>query len=194
MNPCTPPIPDPEEFTLEDILREFGSDEPQPEPVTQDTIVLDDIVAAAAKADLSDNTLVFTPVAPEEPEENPEEEPEPIPLPSHPEPKSEPFSEDWEPEYDEPMGEFTPKAPIPFPQKNRLRQLRQKLVAGPERRYQALAEVGVSQLQVGIVLNLLLALLSIGLTVSCALGFVPPQLMRALIFCQLLLADRKSVV
>ncbi len=190
MNPCIIPEPEKEEFTLEDILREFGSNEPQPEPVTEDTIVLGDIVTATEETDPSGNTQVFTPLAAEEPEA----EPEPIPQPTHPEPKSEPFSEDWEPEYEEPMGEFTPKAPIPFPPKNRLRQLRQKLVAGPERRYQALAEVGVGQLQVGMVLNFLLAVLSIGITVSCALGSIPPEHLRVFIFCQLLLAMLAALV
>ena len=92
------------------------------------------------------------------------------------------------------MGEFAPREPIPFPHKNRLRQLRQKLVAGPERRYQALAEVGVGQLQAGIVLNFLLALLSIGLAICCTLGLVPEQHLHAIIFCQLLLAMMAALV
>ena len=208
MNPCITPEPEQEEFTLEDILREFGSGapdsepepepepelepiaEPEPSPVPQTTLVMEP-VSIPAQAPVTGNTQVFDPVETEEPEE--EEEPEPIPLPTRPA-KAEPFSEDWEPEYEAPMGEFTPKAPIPFPPKNRLRQLRQKLVAGPERRYQALAELGIGQLQAGIVLNFLLALLSIGLAVFCTLGLVPPQQLPTIIFCQLLLAMLAALI
>ena len=199
MSPYISPDPDQEEFTLEDILREFGSGdptpepepEPEPEPVTQATIVMEPVTGPVA-APVSGSTLVFGPVATEEAEDEPEEEPEPIPQPRQP--KAEPFSEDWEPEYEAPMGEFIPKTPIPFPPKNRLRQLRQKLVAGPERRYQALAELGIGQLQAGIVLNFLLALLSIGLAVFCTLGLVPPQQLPTIIFCQLLLAMLAALI
>ena len=208
MNPCITPEPEQEEFTLEDILREFGSGapdsepepepepelkpiaEPEPSPVPQTTLVMEP-VSIPAQVPVTGNTQVFDPVETEEPEE--EEEPEPIPLPTRPA-KAEPFSEDWEPEYEAPMGEFTPKAPIPFPPKNRLRQLRQKLVAGPERRYQALAELGIGQLQAGIVLNFLLALLSIGLAVFCTLGLVSPQQLPTIIFCQLLLAMLAALI
>lgn len=193
MSPYT--SPDPEEFTLEDILREFGSGDTTSEPATQDTVAAES-VATAEEAPPSDGPQAFAPVAPEEPEEpeEPEDEPAPIHQPAQSEQAAEPFSEDWEPEYEAPMGEFTPKAPIPFPPKNRLRQLRQKLVAGPERRYQALAEVGVGQLQVGIALNFLLALLSIGLTVCCSLGLVPSQQLGTVIFCHLLLAMLAALV
>lgn len=191
MNPSIIPEQEQEEFTLEDILREFGSQDSEAEPVSSDTIVLGNITAVTETTDPSGNTQVFAPVVSEEPE--PEPEPEPIPQPAQPEPKTEPFSEDWEPEYEEPMGEFVPKAPIPFPH-SRLRQLRQKLVAGPERRYQALAEVGVGQLQVGMVLNFLLAALSIGITVACTLGLIPAEYLRPFIFCQLLLAMLAALV
>lgn len=208
MNPCIIPEPEQEEFTLEDILREFGSGAPasepesEPEPITepepgtvpQTTLVMEP-VSVPAQAPATGNTQVFAPVVPEEPDvpDEPEEEPEPAPLPTRPA-KAEPFSEDWEPEYDAPMGEFTPKEPIPFPPKSRLRQLRQKLVAGPERRYQALAELGIGQLQAGIMLNFLLALLSIGLAVFCTLSLVPPQQLPTIIFCQLLLAMLAALI
>lgn len=175
MSPYMPP--DPDELSLEEILKEFGSGEPepQPEPVSQDSIATEPVATPAPEADPVSDTMVFSPVA-------------------NPEPEAEPFSEDWEPEYEEPMGEFTPKDPIPFPPKNRLRQLRQKLVAGPERRYHALSEAGVGRLQAGITLNFLLAVLSIGLTVAYTLGLISPLRLRAVIFCQLLLAMLAALV
>jgi hypothetical protein len=138
---------------------------------------------------MTENTAVFEPVA--TPAEEPEVEPE---IPAPPAEEAEPFSEEWEPEYEEPMGEFTPKEPIPFPTKNRVRQLRQKLVAGPERRYHILSEDGIGRLQVGIFLNFLLALLSIAVTLGCTLGLFSPERLRAMIFCQLLLAMLSALI
>ena len=43
-----------------------------------------------------------------------------------------PYSDQWEPEYDVPMGEFTPQEPIMFPPKNRPQILREKLEDGPQ--------------------------------------------------------------
>lgn len=166
--------------TLEEILKEFSDPQPQepeeldipdsPEPVEDTPISADDADEAALT----------------EPEELAEELS--APAPSQPKEKPEPFSDDWEPEYEEPMGEFIPKSPIPFPEKSRLRQLRQKLVAGPERRYQALCEMGIGQLQAGILVNFLLAALSVATTVVYSLGLIDPSRLRTVIFCQLLLA------
>jgi hypothetical protein len=168
--------------TLEDILKEFSEPEPpappEPEPEPE-----------APGEPVSDATAVFTPV---EEADAPEDAPIPPPRPHRV--KAEPFSDDWEPEYDQPMGEFTPQNPIPFPEKSRLRQLRQKLVAGPERRYQALCEAGIGQLQAGVFLNFLLALLSVAATVATVLGAVGPERLRTVVFCQLLLAMLSALV
>ncbi len=171
--------------TLEDILKEFSTPEAPPVPEQPEA-------PAEEPEPLTDATAVFTPVAEDAPEEVSEEAP--APAPSQPKVKAEPFSDEWEPEYEEPMGEFTPKAPIPFPKKSRLRQLRQKLVAGPERRYQALCEAGIGQLQIGIMLTLLLAVISVALTVICALGLFDPTRLRTVVFCQLLISMLAALV
>lgn len=172
--------------SLEEILKEF-SDPKEPEPeaaaapaVSDATVRMEPLVTDAP---VSDATNLFTPV---QAEEAPEEEA--VPAPVQPREKAEPFSDEWEPEYDQPMGEFISKAPIPFPEKSRLRQLRQKLVAGPERRYQALSEAGIGQLQMGIIVNFLLAVLSVCATVAYTMGLIDPVRLRTVIFCQLLLA------
>ena len=128
--------------SLEEILKEFSL------PALQETEEAGEAeeseVPAAMEPLEADATAVFTPVQAEsEPED---EAPAPVATAAPAQEKAEPFSDEWEPEYEEPMGEFTPKAPIPFPEKSRLRQLRQKLVAGPERRYQALAPVSMRTL------------------------------------------------
>ncbi len=96
----------------------------------------------------------------------------------------EPFSEKWEPEYEEPMGEYVPPQPIVFQPRSQVRELKQKLVAGPEKRYYALSELGVGKLQAMIFLNLLVVLLSVGATVMYAAGMVQPNRLRLMVFGQ----------
>ena len=182
--------------TLEDILREFSVPEPEePEPPLPEAEPATESVIPESTSQMplsSDATAVFTPIGSEEAEEIFEEDIPPAPITQKEE--AEPFSDDWEPEYEEPMGEFKPKGPILFPEKSRLRQLRQKLVAGPERRYQALSEAGIGQLQMGILLNFLLAAISIAITVAASLGMLDIARLRAVVFCQLLLAMLAALV
>ena len=171
--------------TLEDILREFSTPQPAEEelPEPEPALSISDATAVFAPVE----TIAFTPPSTEEP-------PAEAVAPPPPQPPAEPFSENWEPEYEEPMGEFIPKEPIPFPPKSRLRQLRQKLVAGPERQFQALSETGTAQLQIGMFLNFLLAAISIALTVATSLGLLNPERLRAIVFCQFLLAMLAALV
>ena len=188
------------DFELEDILREFGdhpeqypeeAPEPDMEPeeqsvqedVTGDTIRLDKIrkaVADTASRSL-DETAVFTPVQVEEDAEAPAEEPE-----QAQEQEVEPFSEEWEPEYEEPMGDYPIPEPIVFRPKSRLKELRAKLVSGPEQRYYALTELGLGKLQLSMLVNLLVFALSAGFTALYAWGMVPPERLRLLVFVQFL--------
>ena len=190
------------EFSLEDILREFGSEpvqmpEPQPEPapptpvpepeeeVTGDTIRLDKIKQAVAKLperDL-DSTAVYEPIRVDEEEEEPEQSVsgDTIRIPA-----VEPFSENWEPEYEEPMGDYPIPEPIIFRPKSRLKELRQKLVSGPEQRYYSLMELGVGKLQLSIILCLAVFILSAGATVMYAWGMIHPDRLRLMVFIQFL--------
>lgn len=180
------------EFSLEDILREFGGEtgEPSAEPVvlpeetpeepeelplepeqipvepeetsavSGDTVRLDDIHEAVSQM--------------EEPEETSEEK------------KPDPFSEEWEPEYDAPIGDYIPQEPIIFRPRSRLGELKRQLVAGPEKRYYELSEQGIGRLQITMVLNLLVVLLSAGATVLYGLDMVQPNRMKLMIFGQVL--------
>ncbi|MBO7184376.1 MAG: hypothetical protein J6V34_01120 [Oscillospiraceae bacterium] len=71
-----------------------------------------------------------------------------------------PYSAKWEPEYDSPMGNFTPQEPIAFPAKNRPQILKEKLEKGPQQRYQELSKTGLGRLHAGMLLNLFLFLAS----------------------------------
>ena len=168
-----------QDFDLDDILKEFGSqpvEEPEAapaeeaaDPMAGDTVRFDTIRFDSAEAPKA----VVRGAAPVEEEE----EPEPAP---------EAFSGQWEPEYEQPMGEYIPPQPIIFKPKNRVRELKSKLVAGPEQRYYKLAEIGVGKLQFAIFLSVLVVLASAASTVMFAMGMVPETRLRLMIFGQFL--------
>ena len=81
--------------------------------------------------------------------------------------------------------EFIP-APIVFTPRSRLKELKKKLVAGPEKRYYELSEVGVGKLQAAVLLSVLIVLLCAGVTTLFALDMVPENRLRLVIFSQVL--------
>ena len=85
----------------------------------------------------------------------------------------------------EPQEEAT-VPPITFDPRQRLRELKKKLVAGPEKRYYDLAEIGIGKLQIAIFLNILIVLLCAAVTTVLALDMVPENRMRLVIFSQVL--------
>lgn len=100
--------------------------------------------------------------------------------------KAEPYSESWEPEYEQPISEYVPPKPIVHQSKSRLQELKKKLVAGPEKRYYELTELGLGKLQLAIFVNLVIALLSAGATAMYTMGMIPDGRIRLLIFGQFL--------
>jgi len=174
-----------QEFNLEDIIREFSDETqvpPQEEPeedvkqydkeaikqeqaapaaVTGDTIRLEKIPEAQGVVRNAQ------PITEEEPEE-----------------RAEPYSEQWEPEYEQPIAEYVPPQPIAFRPRSRLRELKRKLVAGPEKQYYALSEKGLGKLQLAILLSLVMVLLSAGGAMMNALGAVPEDRLRLMVFGQ----------
>ena len=201
-----------QEFDLDDIMKEFSDHPQQPEEpeaelaeeisrtveeepvvekweetVTGDTIRMDAIrqvtedtvrMDAVAHSKLPKGT--FRGAAPLDEEED-LTEPE---MPAREQPQEEAFTESWEPEYEQPMGEYVPPQPIVFHPKSRLRELKRKLVAGPEKRYYELSEKGVGRLQAAIFLSLLVVLISAGSTAMYALGMVQLNRLRLMIFGQ----------
>ena len=187
-----------QEFSLDDIIREFGSEESVEVPeevseeiaqafseeeeaapqvtgdtvrfdtgVTSDTIRLD--TAAFAKGAVRNAAPL---------EEEDEEQPAA--------PEQEAFTGEWEPEYEQPVGNYVPpQLIIPHP-RSRLQELKKKLVAGPEKQYYQLSEKGVGKLQIAIFLSLLVVLISAGATAMYAFGQVQPERMKLLVFSQFL--------
>lgn len=161
-------LPDEEEG---DSLEESTSDD----SFADDTIRLDRIDVTAVTSSR------YQPV--DEDEEDAEDENESDSSDAEEEP--EPFSKEWEPEYDQPIGEYTPPQPIVFRPRSRLKELRKELVAGPEKRYYQLTEMGLGRLQAAMFVNGIVLLLCIGSTAMYSLGMVQPDRMRLLVFGQI---------
>ncbi len=206
------------EFDLDDILKEFGGGETDPEPeedvriwgdpplqteaVSDDTVRLEDVTQVldcreeAASGDetvrfssLGDETVRFGPISDETVPFTPlQEEPEEVTVyrPAKQVPQAEPFSQDWEPEYEEPIGDYIPPEPIVFRPKNRLRELKRKLIEGPEKRYYELEEMGTGKLQVAIFFSLMVTLGAAFATALYEFQMVSPDRLRLLVFVQFL--------
>lgn len=174
--------------SLEDILREFAPEEPEaseapPKPASPlpsgDTVRLDSIHTSLRQNAAYGQTQRFRAV-------HIEDEPTEPPAPAPKAPVVEPFSEEWEPEYDEPMGTYIPREPIPFQNKDRLRQLREKLVQHTEHRYYALAESGTATLRLSGFMIFLVFLASAGTTLALEWGHIGMHRVKLVAFCQLL--------
>ena len=184
-----------QEFSLEDIMKEFGSEpEPQEEqPVEQiqpEEPLAEEAVEEEAPAqpeDMGGTTIRFEKIPDVTPTvrgaQHIDDEDDPI-LPPEPEEKTEPYSEEWEPEYEQPISEYVPPQPIPFPTRSRLRELKKKLVAGPEKLYYKLSEQGRGRLQFAIFVNLIVLLLTATGTILYNFGILGENRLRFMVFGQ----------
>lgn len=166
---------------LEDIIREFTLESPKkPKPdLSGDTVRLDEIHSSLRKKNISSQTQRFQPLETAE-----EDQPEPVIQTQVP--QVEPFSESWEPEYEEPMGNYPTREPIRFESRDKLRLLREKLVQGPEKRYYELAQTGTAALRLSAFILFLLFLVSAGVTLAFDWGYIGPNRTKLVVFCQLL--------
>lgn len=153
-----------------------------PQAATSDTIRIGAIAGELSKkqAAVSDDTAVFHPVRSGEADASSD----PVEAPQ--EPAQAPFSENWEPEYENPIGDYIPPEPIVFRPHSRLRELKRKLIAGPEKRYYALSEMGLGKLQAAIFVTFLAFLLTAGATALYTMGVVQPDRVRLVVFIQVL--------
>ena len=94
------------------------------------------------------------------------------------------FSENWEPEYEQPMGEYVPPRPIVFPTRAESREMKRKLVVGPEKKYYELTEKGLGGVQIAMLVTLVIVLLSAASTIAYAQGMVGENRLRLMIFGQ----------
>ena len=153
-----------ENFDLESIIAEFRDESETPgEEIPQEL---------PAEEPPAEDPLLQETVRIEVPEEEP---------PVSEEAAEEPQEDQWE----SALGEFD-HAPIPFHPQNRLRELKKKLVAGPEHRYYRLMELGTGKLQAGMFVSIVIMLLCAGSTVLYHFGLVQPERLKLMIFSQLL--------
>ena len=198
-----------QDFDLEDILKEF-SEHPEAEKPAQPAGQMPELRLNKEPLEESEAPEAKEP-EPQEPEESalpdtqefsPVEEPasdaittdepasavpptdEPTIVMDLPEEPEAPQPAVAEPAF-EVEEEFIP-APIVFTPRSRLKELKKQLVAGPERRYYELSEMGVGKLQAAVLLNLLVVLISGGVTALFALELVPENRMKLVIFSQVL--------
>lgn len=199
-----------QEFTLEDILKEFGegSDEreessqeqtelqqeqDQQEPVqeesvqaTTDTVRFAPVEETSQDSGVTDATIRLEVIPDVKGKVNnaqiieDEDEQENIVQ----EESTEPYSEQWEPDYEQPIGEYVPARPVLIHPRSRFRELKRKLVAGPEKLYYAMSEKGLGKLQAAIFFSVLVVLVSAVATAMFAFGLVQPDRMRLMVFSQ----------
>lgn len=105
-------------------------------------------------------------------------------LPETTEEETAAYSEQWEPEYEQPMGEYVPPNPIPFKPRSRLQEIKKKLVEGPERLYYEMSERGLTKLHFAIFLSVLLVLGSALVTTLYAMNKIPEHRLRLVVFTQ----------
>ncbi|MDO5401243.1 MAG: hypothetical protein Q4F17_09765 [Eubacteriales bacterium] len=185
----TPEVGEGEEFDLNDILNEFHDlpqeDEVEPDEELSQLLQMPDpditpVVVKEPELALpeeesagQDDTVVFETPA-EEAEKDPTDD-DTVVLERPPE--TAPAFEVEE--------EFIP-APIVFTPHSRLKELRKKLVAGPEKRYYELTSQGIGRLQIAILVSIVLVALCAGVTTLFALDMVPENRLRLVIFSQVL--------
>ena len=99
----------------------------------------------------------------------------------------EPYSEQWEPEYEQPMGEYVPTPAIIYHPRSRLKELKRKLIEGPEKRYYALQDQGFGKLYFAIFLSILTVLISVGISALSGADMLWENRPKLLVFSQLFL-------
>ena len=144
----------------------------------------------AAEPAVEDATVTFTPVSPEAEAPKAEEttdavsEDETIQLPVDQVVAEEAETPKPTPAF-EVEEEFTP-SPILFAPTSRLKELKKQLVAGPEKRYYELSEIGTGKLQMALLLNVIVVLICVAVTTMFTLNMVPENRLRLVIFSQVL--------
>lgn len=113
-----------------------------------------------------------------------EEEDAPIVIPQ--EETTEPYSEQWEPDYEQPIAEYVPPKPIVFHPRSKIRELKRKLVAGPEKQYYLLSEKGLGKIQAAAFFCFLLTLVSAAVTILFSAEMIKPERIKFVVFLQFL--------
>ena len=168
-----------------DLPEDLAPDTPEntPEAASAETAPPEE----AAPDALAEDTVSYQPVSPQAPEAG---------EPQVPDDDTHTYAREEQPEAGKPTPppaepafeveeEFIP-SPLVFTPRSRLKELKKKLVAGPEKRYYLLSEVGTTRLQIALLINVLVVLLSAGVSTMFVLDMVPEARLRFVIFSQVL--------
>lgn len=171
----------PEQVTLFDVPSDATAEEADPaeSTLTRDTIRLDDLAKAVAQAE-KEREIAAEPQATAETIRMDSDE---IQQAAE---DAQAAADSDESDTPTPPTESASPEPIPFRPRQRLRELKRDLIAGPEKRYYDLTSIGVGKLQIAMLLTLLVILLSAGAGVLYAAGYVPENRMRLMVFGQIL--------
>ena len=193
------------EFELEDILSEFHAQEDAalsdtgtlPELSLSDLMselsLSDEPVSAPSEEPVSqEETIRFELTSTAKEDSGTEEEPAAEEFQTQVEAQEQPASEEHPEEEpttvirEIPEEEFTAPAPIVFTPKSRLRELKKKLVAGPERRYYELEGQGLGKIQVAMLICLALVAVCAAVATLFNMDLMPENRLRLVIFTQVL--------
>ena len=181
-----------QEFDLDDILNEFRQEPPE---APKEAEASSEAPEETAQAESTSEEVEPEAPAPEQPlseeefskilEQLPQEEPK----------EQEPAAAENTVRLDKlsdvaPVHQEEPPQPksviLELDPKAKLRELKKKLIAGPEKRYYELSELGLGKLQTSVFLNLVIVLLCAGTTTLFAMDLVPQNRLRLVIFSQVL--------
>ena len=181
-----------QEFDLDDILNEFRQEPPEapkeaeasseaPEETAQAEPTSEEVEPEAPAPEQSLSEEEFSKILEQLPQEEPkEQEPAAAENTVRLDKLSDvaPVHQEEPPQPKSVILELDPKA--------KLRELKKKLIAGPEKRYYELSELGLGKLQTSVFLNLVIVLLCAGTTTLFAMDLVPQNRLRLVIFSQVL--------
>ena len=198
----TPEVPGGDTIRLDPVREDTA---PVAEPVSEDAAPATEPVSPEEAEEVKpvtgeteEEATQEVPQAEDTPEESPEEDaaaaetPEEVPEASAAEenaevPATEPVEEPAAPE--KPAQEIPAEqipAPRAIPFRSRLSELKRQLVAGPEKRYYDLSEIGLGRVQIAVFLALLIVVLCAGATTLYAMGMVMENRLRLMVFSQVL--------
>ena len=144
-----------------------------------DTMRLDSLSQVApedpepAKPEIPDETLRIYPLGQET--EEPAEAVEEAPAEGNTAPQEQVLEE-----------EIIAPPPIVLHPRSRLRELKRKLVAGPEKRFYDLTEIGTGRLQAAMIVNFIVVVLCMGATAAFAMDLIPENRLKLMVFSQVL--------
>lgn len=191
-----------EELSLDDIMKEFGTGDGEPvDPELAQELLGDHSENPSPEADQTQPEQTVQEAAPEQKDEEPAKQPEEADdtvrlddlsqitgtAPAFGKTLDE-KTERIGPvlDEDEDSVEIRIPAPIVFRPRQRLRDLKRDLIAGPERRYYELSEKGVGKLQAAMLVCLLVVLICAGTGFLYGAGMVPENRMKLMVFSQIL--------